>query len=191
MKIRQPQMLDPRSSQLGSTTDHQEKTHSNDHVPRRTPTWDRRHRLHWHRRHLQLVLEVSVSHGDSAISHPRDQDYLSLKGGMLQRVGAAAAKAYMVANLRKWEREEKQWNERHLAMTKKRSWTPTYVKHSTDRVHFPDSAEKRPSRLHTQLMSFNWVKWQVIYNQTLTNSHLPHNRGHGFRKIIPCRGVPT
>ncbi len=38
MKIRQPQMLDPRSSQLGSTTDHQEKTHSNDHVPRRTPT---------------------------------------------------------------------------------------------------------------------------------------------------------
>jgi len=54
MKIRQPQMLDPRSSQLGSTTDHQEKTHSNDHVPRRTPTWDRRHHLHWHRRHLQL-----------------------------------------------------------------------------------------------------------------------------------------
>ena len=38
MKIRQPQMLDPRSSQLGSTTDHQEKTHSNDHVPHRTPT---------------------------------------------------------------------------------------------------------------------------------------------------------
>ena len=30
-------MLDPRSSQLGSTTDHQEKTHSNGHVPRRTP----------------------------------------------------------------------------------------------------------------------------------------------------------
>ena len=26
----------------------------------------------------KLVLEVSVSHGDSAISHPRDQDYLSL-----------------------------------------------------------------------------------------------------------------
>ena len=26
----------------------------------------------------KLVLEVSVSHGGSAISHPRDQDYLSL-----------------------------------------------------------------------------------------------------------------
>ena len=34
-------MLDPRSSQLGSTTDHQENKHSNDHVPRRTPTWSR------------------------------------------------------------------------------------------------------------------------------------------------------
>ena len=29
----------------------------------------------------KLVLEVSVSHGDSAISQPRDQDYLSLKVG--------------------------------------------------------------------------------------------------------------
>ena len=30
---------------------------------------------------------------------------------------------------------------------------------------------------------------QVIYNQTLTNSHLPHNREHGFRKIIYPAGV--
>ena len=30
--------------------------------------------------------------------------------------------------------------------------------HNSNRVHFPDSAEKRPSRLHTQLMYFNWVK---------------------------------
>ena len=29
----------------------------------------------------KLVLEVSVSHGDLAISHPRDQDYLSLRVG--------------------------------------------------------------------------------------------------------------
>ena len=29
----------------------------------------------------KLVLEVSVSQGDSVISHPRDQDYLSLKVG--------------------------------------------------------------------------------------------------------------
>ena len=28
-----------------------------------------------------ICLEVSVSHGDSAISHPRDQDYLSLSVG--------------------------------------------------------------------------------------------------------------
>ena len=63
--------------------------------------------------------------------------------------------------------------------------------HNPNRVHFPDSTEKRPSRLHTRLMHFNEVKCQVLYNRTLTNSRLPHNRGHGFRKIIPCRGVPT
>ena len=38
-------------------------------------------------------------------------------------------------------------------------------------------------------MHFNEVKCQVIYNRTLTNSHLPHNRGHGFRKIIYPAGV--
>ena len=61
--------------------------------------------------------------------------------------------------------------------------------HNSNRVHFPDSAEKRPSRLHTQLMHFKEVKCQVIYNRTLTNSHLPHNRGHGFRKIVYPAGV--
>ena len=50
-----------------------------------------------------------MSHEDSAISHPQDQDYLSLwvgKGG--SEVELQQALAYMVANLRKWEREEKQ-----------------------------------------------------------------------------------
>ena len=54
------------------------------------------------------VLEVSMSHGDSAILHPRDQDYLSLKVGKGSEVELQQALAYMVANLRKWEREEKQ-----------------------------------------------------------------------------------
>ena len=53
------------------------------------------------------VLEVSVSHGDSAISHPRDQDYLSLNEGKDCEVDLQQALAYMVANLRKREREEK------------------------------------------------------------------------------------
>ena len=56
----------------------------------------------------KLVLEVSVSHGDSAISHPRDQDYLSLWVGKGSEVELQEALAYMVANLRKREREEKQ-----------------------------------------------------------------------------------
>ena len=76
-KERQPQMLNPRSSQLGSTTDRPEKKHSNGRILVELP--------------LEFgsvpctgiigtcnCLEVSVSYGDSAISHPRDQDYLSL-----------------------------------------------------------------------------------------------------------------
>ena len=65
------------------------------------------------------VLEVSVSHEDSAISHPRDQDYLSLRVGKGSGVELQQALAYMVANIRKREREEKQRNGRHLVMTKK------------------------------------------------------------------------
>ena len=48
-----------------------------------------------------------MSHEDSAISHPRDQDYLSLWVGKGSEVELQQALAYMVANLRKWEREEK------------------------------------------------------------------------------------
>ena len=44
---------------------------------------------------------VSVSHGDSAISHPRDQDYLSSWVGKGSEVELQQALAYMVAKLRK------------------------------------------------------------------------------------------
>ena len=49
-----------------------------------------------------------MSHGDPSISHPRDQDYLSLWVGKGSEVEMKQALAYMVANLRKREREEKQ-----------------------------------------------------------------------------------
>ena len=78
-KERPPQMLDPRSPQLGSSTDHPEKKHSNDPNPRRTP-------LEFGSVPTGIIgtcicLEVIVSHEDSAISHPWDQDYLSLRVG--------------------------------------------------------------------------------------------------------------
>ena len=70
-------MLDPRSSQLGSTTDHQERNVVTTKFLVELP--------------LEFgsitctgivgtcnCLEVSVSHEDSTISHPQDQDYLSL-----------------------------------------------------------------------------------------------------------------
>ena len=40
-----------------------------------------------------------MSHGDSAISHPHDQDYLSLWVGKGSEVELQQALAYMVANL--------------------------------------------------------------------------------------------
>ena len=54
-----------------------------------------------------ICLEVSVSHEDSAISHPRDQDYLSLWVGKGSEVELQQALSNMVANIRKREREEK------------------------------------------------------------------------------------
>ena len=46
-------------------------------------------------------LELSVSHEDSAISHQRDQDYLSLRVGKGSEVELQQALACMVANIRK------------------------------------------------------------------------------------------
>ena len=62
------QLLDPQSSQLGSTTDQSEKKHSNVQGLRRTPTWVRLRHLHWYHRHLQLfwkylwVMRTQQSH---------------------------------------------------------------------------------------------------------------------------------
>ena len=67
----------------------------------------------------KLVLEVSVSHGDSAISHPRDQDYLSLWVGKRYEVELQQALVHMVANLRKREQEEKQSTVEKLIVIKK------------------------------------------------------------------------
>ena len=60
-----------------------------------------------------------MSHEDSAISHPRDQDYLSLWVGKRYEAELQQALAYMVANLRKREREEKARHGRELEVIKK------------------------------------------------------------------------
>ena len=91
-------MLDPRSSQQGSTTDHPERHITMTKIFIELP--------------LELgcvtctgiigtcnCLEVSMSHKDSAISHPRDQVYLSLWVGYGNEVELQQALAYMLANL--------------------------------------------------------------------------------------------
>src|SRR3954468_23003363 len=85
-----------------------------------------------------------MSHGDSAISHPRDQDYLSLKVGKGSEVELQQATSIWWLQ-RKREREEKA---KHGRETRSDQEETTYVRHnSNNRVHFPDPAEKRPSRL--------------------------------------------
>ena len=64
----------------------------------------------------------------------------------------------MVANIRKREREEKQRNGREARNDQEVILKLLTFMKNSNRVHFPDSAEKRPSWLHTQLMYFNWVK---------------------------------
>ena len=61
----------------------------------------------------------------------------------------------MVANIRKLEREEKQGNGREARSDQEVILKLLTFKHNPNRVHFLDSAEKRPSRLHTRLMRFN------------------------------------
>ena len=61
----------------------------------------------------------------------------------------------MVANTRKREREESKRNGREASNDQEVILNTYLRQHNTDRVHFPDSAEKRPSRLHTRLMRFN------------------------------------
>ena len=154
MKRRQPQMLDPWSSQLGPLLIIWTRNIVTTKVLVELP--------------LEFgsitctgiigtcnCLEVSVSHEDSTISHPRDQDYLSLRVGKGYWGQLQQALAYMVANLCKWEREEKQRTVEKIIVIKKWSWSYLHSSITRDRVLFPDSVEKTPARLHMRLIHFN------------------------------------
>ena len=80
-------------------------------------------------------------------------------------------------------------NGRKLVMIAKWSWT-TYESN----ISPPSSLLKLKRDDHGYLRG--WcilfrILCQVFYNQTLSNSNLPHNRGHGFRKIITLQGCPN
>ena len=85
------QLLDPRSSQLGSTTDQHETKHSNDQDLCWAPIWARLHHLHWYHRDLQLLWWYMVSHEDSAISKPARSRLFKLMGKVKVWGGAAAS----------------------------------------------------------------------------------------------------
>ena len=68
---------------------------------------------------------------------------------------AASTKHCMVSNLRVQEKEEKQWNGREASNDQEVNLKLLTSNITQNRVHFPNSAEKRPSQLHTRLMHFN------------------------------------
>ena len=97
----------PRSPQLGTTTDHLGKTHSNVLSSHRTPTWALSNHLEWHHRSLHLVLEVICeSRGLSNLTPSRSRLF-KLIGRVKGMMWSCSKRlAYIVANIHKWEREE-------------------------------------------------------------------------------------
>ena len=63
--------------------------------------------------------------------------------------------------------------------------------HNSDRVHFSDSAEKRPSRLHTRLMRFNSNQVSSYLQPDINKFPSAQNRMHGFRKFNSLQWCPN
>ena len=98
------------------------------------------------------VLVESVSHEDSAISKPVRSRLFKLMGRMWYRGGLAgsAKQIWWLTYTNKSEKRSNATVEKLEVILKLLT-----SKHNPNRVHFPDSTEKRPSRLHTRLMYFN------------------------------------
>ena len=97
----------PRSAQLGTTTDHLGKTRSIVLSPHRTATWAQLNHLERYHRSLHLVLELNCESrglGNLAPSWLRLFKLIGRVQGM--RWSCSKWLAYLVANIRKWEREE-------------------------------------------------------------------------------------
>ena len=74
-----------------------------------------------------------------------------------------------------------------LAMIKKWSWTPTYVKHNPETVFTSRTPPRRDHHGYTRGWCVLFRIWcQVIYNRTLTNSHLPITAGTAFERLYPA-----
>ena len=91
-----------------------------------------------------------MSHGDSAISHPRDKDYLSLWVGKRYEVELQQALAYMVANLRKREREEKAKHIRETRSDQEVILKLLMIKHNSNTVFTSRTPPERDHHGYTR-----------------------------------------
>ena len=116
----QPQQLTwPRSPQLGTTTDHKGKTHSNNESLHRTPTWAQAHHLERYHRSLHLVLEVNCESRGLSNLAPSQSRLFKLMGRVKgMRWSCSKRLAYMVDKIRKREREEKAKHDRETMIKK-------------------------------------------------------------------------
>ena len=78
-------------------------------------------------------------------------------------------------------------NGHNLVMIKRWSWTPTYVNHNTETVFTSRTPPRRDHHGYTRGWCVLIRIWcQVIYNRTLTNSHLPITAGTAFERLYPA-----
>ena len=98
--------------------------------------------------------------------------------------------AYMVANIRKREREEKakarsnNYDQEVILEQPTSNITPTPCS-------LPGPAEKRPSRLHMWLVYFNLSLVSGYLQQDINKFPSAHNRTHDFRKFKSLQGSPN
>ena len=100
-------MLDPQSPCLGSTTNQLGTKRHNEQDLHQAPTRAGLRHLHWYHWHLQLFGSICESRGLSNLTPSRSRLF-KLIGRKGSQVELQQTLAYMVANLRKREREEKQ-----------------------------------------------------------------------------------
>ena len=124
----------PRSPQLGTTTDHLGKTHSNNESLHRTPTWAQSHHLERYHRSMHLVLEVICeSRGLNNLTPSRSRLFKLIGRVTGMRWSCSKRLAYMVANLfaKESKKRRQSTNEELWSRSDPRT---TYVQHNSNTV---------------------------------------------------------
>ena len=131
-----------------------------------------------------------MSHENSAIPLPWVSRLAKLNGkgrGKVVRLQQRLSKIWWLTYGNKSEKRSNGTVEK-LEVIKKWSWNCLRTNITQNRVHFPDSTEKRPSQLHTRLMRFNSDLVSSYLQPDINKFPSAHNRGHVFWKFKTLQG---